>query len=301
VAIAVLENNPNTNAGFGSNLTWDKTIECEASIMDSKTLNFGACTNVSTVKNPIKLARNLCDKQSKLLSMSRIPPMVLSGQGAASYAANVGLALVDPDTMVSKKALNYYNHYKKDIDDYAVANNVQISPLDTVGAVCVDHAGNMASGCSSGGLLLKIPGRVGQAATYGAGCYAQTSEKTACCTCTTGNGEYLMKTLLAREIVQELMTCNCAVTSMHQVFNEKLLKSPFLASLDEIYGGALTLYFDKETRDGEVIWSHTTKSMCLAYQSTERKKPKFILSTMPSNEKPGKKTSVTAQHFKVLM
>jgi taspase, threonine aspartase, 1 len=187
-AISVLENCCNTNAGFGSNLTWDKRIECEASIMDSRTLNFGACTNVTQLKNPIKLARILCERQSKLLSLGRIPPMILTGDGAEKYASNVGLTLVDTETMISKKALNFYDHYKKNIEDYETVNNIKISPLDTVGAVCVDAAGCVASGCSSGGLLLKLSGRIGQAASYGAGCWAQNKENISCGTCTTGNG-----------------------------------------------------------------------------------------------------------------
>lgn len=79
-AIICLENSGNTNAGFGSNLTWDKQVECEASIMDGTTLQYGACTNVSNIQNPISLARILCERQSKLLTLDRIPPMVLSGK-----------------------------------------------------------------------------------------------------------------------------------------------------------------------------------------------------------------------------
>lgn len=47
--------------------------------------------------------------------------------------------------------------------------------LDTVGAVCVDSSGYVASAVSSGGLLLKHTGRVGQAAVYGCGCWAENN------------------------------------------------------------------------------------------------------------------------------
>ena len=41
--------------------------------------------------------------------------------------------------------------------------------IDTVGAIVLDIYGNLASAVSSGGILLKHPGRVGHASFFGCG------------------------------------------------------------------------------------------------------------------------------------
>lgn len=72
---ALLENSPLTNAGYGSNLTWDGHVECDASVMDGSTLHFGAVGAVPGVKNPVKLAQHICKKQRcNALALGRIPP-----------------------------------------------------------------------------------------------------------------------------------------------------------------------------------------------------------------------------------
>lgn len=273
-AIVCLEDRGETNAGFGSNLTWDGRVECDASIMDGKTLRFGACTNVSTVVNPISLARAICDRQAKLLKCERIPPMVLAGSGAVKYAEEINIPTVDEEKMISAKSRRIYEHYRKKFKCYENEFNVKVMPLDTVGAVCVDSEGNCAAGCSSGGMIIKISGRVGQAATYGAGCWAAKIPDKSCATCTTGNGEYLMKTLLAREIVNGLLKSDCAVTSLHKTFKDSFLESPFLNTKQELYGGALSLLYDAATGDGEVLWCHTTNAMCIAHMTTAQKTAK---------------------------
>ncbi|XP_059621755.1 threonine aspartase 1 [Phlebotomus argentipes] len=299
VAITHLENSPSTNAGFGSNLTWDRTIECDASIMDGQTLNFGACTNVSDVKNPIKLARCVCDLQSKTLAHGRVPPMVVSGEGASKIAKEMGVSLVeDPEELISEKALNCFNHFKGKVNSWAMANNTtHSSPLDTVGAVCVDGDGNISAGCSSGGIILKTSGRVGQAATYGAGCWAMADRDRCVATCTTGMGEYLMKTLLAREIVNDLINCQCPVTSLNKTFKERFLDSPYLKTPEPLYAGALTILYDRTSGTGDVLWSHTTAAMCIGYMGTSFRKPKFICSELPMNCKSGRTTVVSGKQF----
>lgn len=298
-AIIHLENCDKTNAGFGSNLTWDGKIECEASIMDGLTLQYGACTNVNNIKNPIKLAKMLCEKQSSLLKFGRIPPMILCGDGASEYAKAMKIPLIDMEKLISEKALNCYTHFKDKISKYQMMYDTNLSPMDTIGVVCVDGNGNCASGCSSGGLILKLSGRIGQVATYGAGCWAYQNAEKSVATCTTGNGEYIMKTLLAKEIVDSLMSAECSITSLNNTFKTKFLESPFLQNCEELYGGALSLVYDTTSGDGEVMWSHTTQSLCLAYKSTVQSKPKFIFSTMPDYSKPGKSTVINAHRFKL--
>lgn len=252
-------------------------MECEASIMDGKTKQFGACTNLTNVANPISLARILCERENRLLSMDRLAPMILAGDGASEYARKMNLKIVEPKALISKKSRKIYDHYRKKVDLYTTQFNFNVTAMDTVGAVVVDAHGNCVAGCSSGGLILKVPGRVGQAACYGAGCYAIRNDNRALATCTTGNGEYLMKTLFAKELITDLSLVesrqSCAVTAMYDTFRTSFIESPFLHQLNEVHGGALALAYDVDTGDCEVLWGHTTQSFCIGYMSTTQKKP----------------------------
>lgn len=74
MATMVLEDSPLTNAGYGSNLTWNGSVECDASIMDGSNMLYGGVGAVFGLKNPITLAKLICEKQNLKMPFGRIPP-----------------------------------------------------------------------------------------------------------------------------------------------------------------------------------------------------------------------------------
>ncbi|XP_023509972.1 isoaspartyl peptidase/L-asparaginase [Equus caballus] len=182
-AVTVLEDDPEFNAGFGSVLNTDGEVEMDASIMNGKDLSAGAVSAVRCVANPIKLAR---------LVMEKTPHCFLTDQGAAKFAAAMGIPEVPGKQLVTERNIKLLakEKHEKDAQKLDCQKN-----LGTVGAVALDCRGNVAYATSTGGIVNKMVGRVGDTPCIGSGGYADNDIGAVS---TTGHGESIMKVNLAR-------------------------------------------------------------------------------------------------------
>ncbi|KAK2627828.1 hypothetical protein QTJ16_002474 [Diplocarpon rosae] len=113
-AIKVLEDKEITNAGYGSNLAIDGVVECDATVVDYLGRS-GACGATAQIKNPIHLARSILDASSKPLSLRRVPPNLLVGQGATDFAWEHGIPVVPHEMLVSRNARDRYIRWREDL------------------------------------------------------------------------------------------------------------------------------------------------------------------------------------------
>ncbi|MEO6361269.1 MAG: isoaspartyl peptidase/L-asparaginase, partial [Sphingomicrobium sp.] len=176
-AIRVLEDDPNFNAGRGAVLTDEGRAELDASIMDGASRSAGAIAGVTATKNPISLARAVMEKS---------PHVFLAAQGADRFSVEQGLEQAPPDYFVlpeRKRQLEMLKSKKLSILDVEYK-------YGTVGAVALDRNGHVAAGTSTGGMMGKRWGRVGDSPMIGAGTYA---DDRACAVSATGWGEYFIR------------------------------------------------------------------------------------------------------------
>ena len=93
------------NAGYGSVLTTEKTVEMEASVMDGKTLKAGCVTGVVDTMHPISVARKV---------MEKTPHNFLGFHGANNFVRQQGFEILKPDALVTDQALDALEHWKEE-------------------------------------------------------------------------------------------------------------------------------------------------------------------------------------------
>ncbi|PQK12929.1 hypothetical protein BB8028_0003g15440 [Beauveria bassiana] len=113
-SLRVLEDKEITNAGYGSNLSIDGTVECDATIVDHLGRS-GACGAVPNIRNPISLAKLIFDGSKRPLSLRRVPPNALVGEGAKIYAEEHGMATFSNDYLISKNSRDRFLRWQDDL------------------------------------------------------------------------------------------------------------------------------------------------------------------------------------------
>ncbi|KMZ61400.1 Isoaspartyl peptidase/L-asparaginase 1 [Zostera marina] len=215
LVVRELECCPHFNAGRGSVLTSDGTVEMEACIMDGNSQECGAVSGVSTVVHPISLAR---------LVMEKTPHMYLAFDGAEAFARTQGVEIAEKSYFITpsnQERLKLAKQSKS--SDYNTeatpTENEGDSHLGTVGCVAVDANGNLATATSTGGLVNKMVGRIGDTPIIGAGTYANAL----CAVSATGRGESIIKHTIARDVAALM---DYKGFSLEKASNTVITKSP---------------------------------------------------------------------------
>ncbi|KAL8714375.1 MAG: hypothetical protein Q9220_001708 [cf. Caloplaca sp. 1 TL-2023] len=114
VAIRILEDKEITNAGYGSNLSLNGTVECDATIVDHFGRS-GAVGAVGQIQHPIHLARLILDYSTKPLSLRRVPPNLLAGPGATDFAESLQIPVLPHDDLISHAARERWLKWARDL------------------------------------------------------------------------------------------------------------------------------------------------------------------------------------------
>ncbi|KAB2580144.1 putative isoaspartyl peptidase/L-asparaginase [Lasiodiplodia theobromae] len=204
-AVSLFEDDPLFNAGRGAVFTRAGTNELEASVMVSRGHHKrgAGVMLLRHVKNPIKLAREILVRgdDAEGNGGGAQAHVQLAGGYVEELAKGWGLEMVEPDYFFTQKRWDEHvkglergkgavvsedtealagGDYEEEEGKKSSSNpndpswdGKEYLPQGTVGAVVLDRFGTICAATSTGGLTNKLPGRIGDTPTLGAGYWAE--------------------------------------------------------------------------------------------------------------------------------
>ncbi len=229
-AVTAMENDDQAfNAGTGGSPNRDGAVECDAAIMSADGTS-GAVAAITRAKNPILIANKV---------RVATPHALIVGQGAN--------ALVD-EPIDNSELLT--TRTRKALEEWRAEQDRGPQGSATVGAVALDSKGMIAAATSTGGLLGKWPGRVGDAPLIGAGTYADPQVGVSC----TGDGEAFIRAVTAKGLADRLQAGSELEVAVQVALDE--------IEVQDANGGIIAI-----TGDGRIVTGFNSRDMAYAWRT----------------------------------
>jgi beta-aspartyl-peptidase (threonine type) len=266
-SIVVLEESPLFNAGKGSVYDAKGGHELDASIMEGHTRRAGAVAAVTTVRNPIKLARAVMEHSEHVM---------LAALGAEEFAdGRKDIERVPNAWFDTEKRLQQLKEAQALEQKHA--DPAYGAYFGTVGAVALDQQGHIAAGTSTGGMTNKKFGRVGDSPIIGAGTWADDN----CGVSGTGWGEFYIRAAVAHDICARVAYRGDSLAkAAEDVVNGEVVKMGG-------DGGAIAL-----DKDGNIAMPFNSPGMHRGWIRTDGSRGTAVF---PTPESPGKSDGSAAQ------
>lgn len=211
-AVSLMEDDNQFNAGTGSVQRIDGTIQMDAAVMTPELL--GSVIGIERVKNPVQVARAV---------MEQSPHLIMTGDGALSFARSLGFEDYDPNTEKAeqlRKKIMEKLFSDDDNKEERFARFLKVQKLkelahyttDTVGAVAYID-GIFAGAVSTGGAVPMLRGRVGDSPIPGSGIFVGKNGAVVA----TGIGEEIIRKSLCFSVYERIGTGDLGVILEEEV------------------------------------------------------------------------------------